>query len=98
TGLDYGLGLRGLTTRLADRQICRVKVLGVESDALAPAAAAILALLHLDQVPANVAGITGAEVPRILGRLTPGGPQAWQRLLAACASGGAGVRPLRAAL
>ncbi len=97
-GLDNGLVLRGLTTRLADRQICRVKELGVESDALAPAAAAILALLHLDQVPANVAGITGAEVPRILGRLTPGGPQAWQRLLAACATGGVGVRPLRAAL
>ena len=97
-GLDNGLVLRHLTTRLAGRQICRVKELGVQSDALAPAAAAILALLHLDQVPANVAGITGAEVPRILGRLTPGGPQAWQRLLAACATGGAGVRPLRAAL
>ncbi len=97
-GLDNGLVLSHLTTRLAGRQICRVKELGVQSDALAPAAAAILALLHLDQVPANVAGITGAEVPRILGRLTPGGPQAWQRLLAACASGGAGVRPLRAAL
>ena len=97
-GLDNGLVLSHLTTRLAGRQICRVKELGVQSDALAPAAAAILALLHLDQVPANVAGITGAEVPRILGRLTPGGPQAWQRLLAACATGGAGVRPLRAAL
>ena len=78
-GLDNGLVLRHLTTRLAGRQICRVKELGVQSDALAPAAAAILALLHLDQVPANVAGIT-AEVPRILGRLT-WRPQAWQRLL-----------------
>lgn len=97
-GLDNGLVLRGLTARLAGRQVRRVKDLGVESEALAPAAAAILALLYLDQVPANVAGITGAEVPRVLGRLTPGGPQAWQKLLAACARGGGDVRPLRAAL
>lgn len=97
-GLDNGLVLRGLTARLAGWPVCRVKDLGVESDALAPAAAAILALLHLDQVPANVAGITGADVPRVLGRLTPGGPQAWQRLLAACSRRSADVRPLRAAL
>ena len=38
-------------------------------------------LWHLDQTPACPTAITGARTPRVLGRLTPGSPQAWQRLL-----------------
>lgn len=66
--------------------------------ALEAAAAALLALLHLDQVPANRPEITGAEVPRLLGRLTPGHPQSWRRLLECCAGQAAPARPLRSAL
>lgn len=96
--LANGLILRHLTARLPNYPFQRIEQLGGESDVVPAAVAATLALLHFDQVPANVAGLTGAETPRVLGNLTPGGPQAWQRLLASCISGGHSIRPLRAAL
>ena len=97
-GLANGLILRHLTAQLPDYSLRRIEELGGESDVVPAAVAATLALLHLDQVPANVAGLTGADTPRVLGNLTPGGPQAWQRLLASCVTGGHSIRPLRAAL
>lgn len=42
---------------------------------------AMLALLHIDQIPGNLPELTGASAPRVLGRLTPGSPGAWRRLL-----------------
>ena len=97
-GLANGLILRHLTAQLSDYPLQRIEQLGGQSDVIPGAVAATLALLHFDQVPANVAGLTGAETPRVLGNLTPGGPQAWQRLLTSCVSGGHSIRPLRAAL
>jgi anhydro-N-acetylmuramic acid kinase len=97
-GLANGLILRHLTARLSRYSLQRIEQLGGQSDVVPAAVAATLAVLHFDQVPANVAGLTGAETPRVLGNLTPGSPQAWQRLLASCASGGHSIRPLRAAL
>ena len=43
--------------------------------------AAILGLLHVDQMPANVPWITGASCQRILGRLSPGTPASYRQLL-----------------
>ena len=43
--------------------------------------AALLGLLHVDQIPANVPMQTGAHQQRILGRLTPGRPHQWRQLL-----------------
>jgi anhydro-N-acetylmuramic acid kinase len=97
-GLANGLILRHLTAHLSDYAMQRIEQLGGQSNVIPGAVAATLALLHFDQVPANVAGLTGAETPRVLGNLTPGSPQAWQRLLASCVSGGHSIRPLRAAL
>ena len=76
----------------------RIADLGIDSEALEPACIAILALFHVDQVPANRPEITGAEVARVLGRLTPGSPQSWQRLLAHMGASRPEVRPLRSAL
>jgi anhydro-N-acetylmuramic acid kinase len=67
-------------------------------DAVGPAAAAVLALCYLDQVPANPTAVTGANVPRLLGRLTPGSPQNWQRLLHALSGSTPTIRPLRSAV
>lgn len=97
-GLANGLILRHLTARLSRHSLQRIEQLGGESDVVPPAVAGTLALLHFDQVPANVAGLTGAETARVLGSLTPGTPQAWQRLLASFSSGGHSIRPLRVAL
>ncbi len=48
---------------------------------LDPASAAVLAQLFLEQVPGNQTAVSGAQVPRVLGRLTPGAPQNWLRLV-----------------
>lgn len=62
------------------------------------ATVAMLALLHLDQIPANLPELTGASAPRILGRLTPGSPGAWRRLLLDMTSANPATLPLRRAV
>jgi anhydro-N-acetylmuramic acid kinase len=72
--------------------------LGISSEALPAACAALLAMLHLDQVPANLPLLTGATAPRVLGRLTPGNAHAWNRLLRDLAFARPLITPLRAAV
>lgn len=43
--------------------------------------AALLGFMHIDQMPANIPSLTGANQQRILGRLTPGRPNAWRNLV-----------------
>ena len=83
---------------LTELPLTRLGDLGIPADALDPAAAALLAMLHLDQVPANPTWITKAATPRLLGRLTGGSPQSWQLLLETCASNSSHSRPLRTAV
>ena len=90
--------LRELGRPLPGVPLVPVEESGTESEAIGPACLALLALFHLDQVPANRPEVTGAEVGRVLGRLTPGSPQNWQRLLSEMAEGRPVVRPLRSAL
>lgn len=45
--------------------------------------AATLGLFHIDQLPANLPHLTGADSQRILGRLTPGRPTNWRQLIRA---------------
>jgi anhydro-N-acetylmuramic acid kinase len=97
-GQHNGLLMRELAARLAPLTIVCEAALGLPEDARDPAIAATLALLHLDQTPACPTGITGAQTPRVLGRLTPGSPQVWQRLMRALASGAPSVVSLRSAI
>jgi 1,6-anhydro-N-acetylmuramate kinase len=43
--------------------------------------AALMGVMHVDQVQANIPAITGARQQRILGRLTPGSPSNWRQLV-----------------
>ncbi len=43
--------------------------------------AALLGILHVDQMQANIPWITGADQQRILGKLTPGSPSNWRQLV-----------------
>jgi anhydro-N-acetylmuramic acid kinase len=71
---------------------------GIQDEWLAAATAAMLATLHLDQTPANLPELTGASAPRLLGRLTPGSPGAWRRLLLDMTSTNPSILPLRRAV
>jgi len=97
-GQHNGMLLREIAVRLPGAPIVRLGELGVPSEALGPASVAVLALFHVDQVPANRPEVTGAEIARVLGQLTPGSPQNWQRLLAEMATCRPAARSLRSAL
>ncbi len=72
--------------------------LGVAIEAIPAACAAALAMLHIDQTPANLPYLTGASAPRVLGRLTPGSARSWNRLLRDLAFSRPLITPLRAAV
>ena len=95
-GQHNGLLLRETGARVPHPVVCLSEML--PPGALEPACAAVLAMCHLDQTPGNLPACTGSELPRLLGRLTPGAPQNWQRVLHTMAQGASTARPLRAAL
>jgi anhydro-N-acetylmuramic acid kinase len=97
-GQSNGMLLREIASRLPQMKITRLEQRGTNTDTLDAASAAVLAVLHLDQVPANLPAVTGAEVGRVLGQLTPGSPRTWQRLLERLGGRRLAVRPLRSAL
>jgi hypothetical protein len=68
------------------RQFCDVPIRqdaapGGQPGGLCPVLVGLLGLLGLDQTPANVPAITGANGQRILGRISPGSPSNWRQLL-----------------
>lgn len=75
--------VRGVETAIGDQAMTTAsgRRLGVSNEELGPAVAAILGLFHIDQMPANVPWLTGANGQRILGRLTPGRPANWRQLV-----------------
>lgn len=83
---------------LTEVPLIRLGDLRIPADAIDPAGAALLAMLHLDRVPANPTSITKTISPRLLGRLTSGSPQSWQLLLETCVGSSLALRPLRTAV
>ena len=84
--VDCSTELAGIFINQIQRQWpdCNVTALdhvGLTSNYLAAASTAILGLLFVDQMPANIPRITGADSQRILGRVTPGKPSNWRLLL-----------------
>jgi 1,6-anhydro-N-acetylmuramate kinase len=90
--------LRGLASRLTGCQLTRTIDEGLADAAIDPAAAALLALLHVDHTPANPMSLTGASSPRVLGRLTPGSPTRWHRLLSEMSAHRPAMMSLRSAV
>jgi len=82
----------------AGMPLARMGELDIMSGAFDPACIAVLAFFYLDQVPANATAITKADAPRVLGRLTPGTPENWQRLLADSGGIALPARPVRSVL
>lgn len=71
-----------LTRRLPELHLERIDSFGITSEAWPAASAALLAALHIDQIPCNSYGLTGTDTPRVLGRVTPGAPGNWHAVLA----------------
>lgn len=97
-GKKNGLLLREITKRLPELPMRTVTSLGMRPELLDAMGAAMLALLHLLQAPANSTLITGAPAPRVLGRLTPGSPPNWQRVVKELAANTPATMSLRSAI
>jgi len=69
------------TQVLSGASVTTTRQAGIDQDDLAPVVASILGLFNIDQMPANVPWLTGANCQRILGRLTPGRPSSWRQLV-----------------
>ena len=80
-GCQNGFMLRELGAQFPDVSFRQVSELGFSATKWKGTTAALLAALYVDQVPANLPAVTGADAPRIAGRLTPGSPTHWDRLL-----------------
>lgn len=80
-GRRNGLLLQQLARQLPETKLLSESEAGLPAGALEPAAIALLAQLYLEQLPGNLPAVTGAQVPRVLGRLTPGSPPNWLRLV-----------------
>jgi len=81
-GQRHAFLLHQIQQRLPELEITVLDEFSIPADAWRATAAALLAQLHVDQVPANCPTLTGADTPRLLGRCTPGSPANWHRVLA----------------
>ena len=98
-GRENAFFVRELQRRLPELEMQSIEdEMIVPAESLGAAATAVLAQLHLDQIPANSSALTGTDVPRILGRLTPGNPANWHEVLANMAETLPDKLPLRSAI
>ena len=64
--------VQAITQDLASVPVRNGGELGVDPDAREALAFAFLAWAHVHQIAGNIASVTGAEAPRVLGSMTPG--------------------------
>jgi 1,6-anhydro-N-acetylmuramate kinase len=74
--------VKRIRTELPERDVVALDDQVAATGCWRAVAAAVLAMLHVDQVAMNSASLTGTDSPRVLGRLTPGSPANWHRVLA----------------
>ena len=80
-GRRNGLLLHEFNRRFPSIAFRPLDQFAMSEEAIGPASIAILGFFHIDQIPACPTTLTGAVAPRVLGRLTPGNPAAWNRLV-----------------
>ncbi len=81
-GQRHGFLVGEICRQLPEVEVTSLEELGIPSASAWAAATALLAQLTVDQIPGNSPALTGTQLPRVLGRLTPGGPASWHQVLA----------------
>jgi 1,6-anhydro-N-acetylmuramate kinase len=97
-GSRNGMLIREIAQRLPVLPFTRLGEFGLSGALLDATSIAVLAMLHVDQVPANHPAITGTRAPRVLGRLTPGSTLAWRNLVEHISGAYAEATALRSAV
>lgn len=91
----HGFLMNRLRKNLGSHPHKSLKECGVSSDSFESVCVAILTLLFSDRIAAAIPNLTGAQTARVLGRLTPGNPLQWNRLLAELSQAQSGAQSLR---
>ena len=76
-----GIFVNQFQSRWANVGVRGLDFKGLKCGNLSAATTAFLGLACVDQLPVNVPWVTGASCQKILGRLSPGTPSNWRRLL-----------------
>jgi len=97
-GRLHGVLMRKLFQELGCEKPVFPENLGFYSDTLDASAIAVLTSLAVNQIPCNLPHLTGAETDCVLGRIIPGSPQNWYKLVQLMATVKPAVRSLRSAM
>ena len=76
-----GCLINRLSKEFTDQKIVNQRIESINGTNVQGMIAALLGILHVDQLQANIPMITGARQQRILGKLTPGSPSNWRQLV-----------------
>ena len=97
-GRLHGVLMKKLHQELGCEKPVLPETLGFDPGTLDASAVAVLTSLAVNQIPCNLPHLTGAETDRVLGRVIPGSPQNWQKLVQLMATVKPAVRSLRSAV
>lgn len=97
-GRLHGVLMKKLHQELGCDKLILLESLDYNPHLLDASAIAVLTSFAVNQIPGNLAHLTGAETNRVLGRIIPGSPQNWQKLVQRMASVKPAVRSLRSAM
>ena len=98
SGWLHGLLMNSLTTQLQKRPLTPISQFGIPVDTFDALCTAMLTSLTVDHVPGNLPHLTGSEIAKPLGRITPGSIMNWHRLLGEMAETKPVNRSLRSAM
>ena len=99
-GRHHGILMKKLLQELGCKQDKMVlpENIGFDPGILDASAVAVLTSLAINQIPCNLPHLTGAETDCVLGRIIPGSPQNWQKLVHLMATVKPAIRSLRSAV
>lgn len=76
-----GLLWKLVTETFSPKPVIRTDDLGVPSETRRAIQAALLGYCAIEHLPANIPALTGARRPRVLGQITPGAEDNWDRCI-----------------
>ena len=99
-GRQHGVLMKKLLQELGcdQEKVVLPENIGFDPGILDASAVAVLTSLAINQIPCNLPHLTGAETDCVLGRIIPGSPQNWQKLIQLMATVKPAVRSLRSAV
>lgn len=94
----HGMLMNVISSGLGKPVMTPITQFGFPTETYDAICVAMLSLMTVDQIPSNIATLTGSETSKSLGRITPGSVAAWQKLLQELVQAKPTARSLRSAV